>query len=261
MKTINALVKELCKREGWGMSLIDLYAPWIDKYGLVQPEIGTISDNGIRFTCEALLAIRAIYPEDDTIPQHVAVWINDRLNAIESCQRIPGVLQRWPGCDRQEGVDDYYAACAISRIFHRPFAVNAYNHGLSTLGVFKSTEQSKVFVKNGSAFLWLQPAMRVHMKHCAGHSLNCIDLQILKLAINSSSKSNEQDHKILMWFVIKALGKRYPQLSGTISNWWFKLYVHWKSIGNLLGEYYHPAHHSHPNAQLLKVETWDGANV
>jgi hypothetical protein len=230
---------------------ISAYVPYIDKYGLVQPQPQTTSENGIRFTCEALLAARKLFGHEQSL--ELAVWINERLKAIENCQRIPGVFQRFPGCNTQEGVDDYYAASCIGKLFNRKFITNSYKHGLNNFGVFKSTPSSSVFTLSGNPFLWLQPGLYIHMKNCAGFKLNCMNLEYLKLAILSSAKSPHQDHKMLTWFIIEA-STEYRELDDAIAVWRKKLKEQYGSIGGVLGEYFDPEHYNHPNSRFLMSE-------
>jgi hypothetical protein len=227
------------------------YEPFIDMYGLIQPEEGTTSDNGIRFTSEGILASFLQFGTD--CPDIIWLWREQRMRAIEACQRIPGVLQRFPGCSTQEGVDDYYAAACVASLMNRPLAINMYLHGLDNFGVFKSTPSASVLSKSGNPFLWVQPGLIVHMKNCAKQPLSCIDMAVLKVSINKSTKSKEQDHKMLTWFIIRALSvNNQARLKTEITNWQAALIGQYGSIGDVLGEYYHPVHHRHPNAFYLK---------
>jgi hypothetical protein len=93
------------------------------------------------------------------------------------------------------------------------------------------------------------------MKNCAGEKLSCVDVGVLKNAINRSAKSKEQDHKILAWFIIEALQGRYKELDDARENWWEKLREHYGSIGGVLGEYFYPRGYSHPNSKYLMSKT------
>lgn len=216
---------------------------------MISPEIGTISDNDIRFTSEALIA--ALVNFKDELPLGMQVWLNDRLNAIEACQNEPGLLTRCPGNLLQEGPDDYYAASTIGYLFHRPIAQNIYNYGISHWGMFKNNPDTPWY----KAMLWRQPALYIHAKHCAGFKISIAEQSILAFSILLSARSTEQDPKMLMWFVIKAVNGKYAIVDSAISYWRKKLIEHYGSIGRLLGKYYHPAHESHPNSKYLWLET------
>lgn len=230
--------------------IADDYRPYIDRFGLVQPEPDTTSDNGIRFTTEALIAMSLQY--EATHEEYIPILMNNLIQAIIACQVKPGLLTRSPVHHNQEGPDDYYAAACIGALFHRPLAQSIYDYGMANSWCFNNVSPNEW---NPHAWLGRQPALVVHIKNCSGRELNLIEQCAISAGILLSARSSDQDGKILMWFCIKAIKGKYCLVDKAIKYWDRKLREKYQGgIGDCLGAYYSPKHWEHPNSKYLMNE-------
>lgn len=223
------------------MSILEEQKVYIDKNYLVQPEPNTTSDNGIRFTAEAIFATSQ-FPS-------LAPHRRELMQAIEACQLEPGLLFRAPDRkDKQEGPDDYYAACAVAHFLDPKLAIAIYNYGKKHWFIFNNEGKWN----KSQFFAWLQPALRAHMRHCAGEKLYIWHQLMVCLGLYLCTRSDDQDGWVLQWFVVRAVKGRYWLIDKMISYWSKKLKQFASGgIGEVLGRYYHPAHFEHPNSKYL----------
>lgn len=215
---------------------INDYTNYIDRYGLVQPEPNTISDNGIRFTSEAILAG---YPEPEKL-----------MKAIKSCEVKWGIFQRSPGNTRQEGWDDYIGTLSSSITMKDPWiARRILLRGVFNLGFFFTNGFS--FKELGSAFLWRSPSLFAFNVFAATGILFPL-IPIFKWSLSLSAESEDQDSKVLAWLMVRHLKGHYRTLDDSITNWQKKLDEQYPDgIGGVLGRYYSPEGYRHPNSKYL----------
>jgi hypothetical protein len=233
------------------MLFTERYNPYIDKWGLVQPEPKTTSDNGIRFSVESILAAHVQHSRGYPDSAELSFFIKQRVLAIKYCESR-GLLYRYPNCLTQEGWDDYYAASCMGYFHDKPFALKLYKTGLDNCGVFRNDPNASIFAKHNNPLLWRGGALRPHMKHCAGFQLNIFDQLQICLGLKLSSMSKEQDAKMLMFFVVSAIKGKYSLVDSSIAEWSKKLKEHFpRGIGNVLAQYFHPEHCNHPNSEYL----------
>lgn len=217
---------------------LSAWQPYTDKFGLVQPDTtGGTSGNGIRFTCEAIAA-------SSEASQNTAWW-----EAVLKCEQEPGLLQRFPGCMEQEtGPDDYLPAASVSCLLENgALARRIYSYGKRHFGFFINGSFS------WSAFLWRNPSLMVFTRYCALGDCGFLSVHILRAALKIAADSPEQDSKVLSWFMVRVLKlDKRKRFDKQIEYWKSKLREQYpRGIGNVLGEYFHPAHYDHPNSQEL----------
>lgn len=88
------------------MSLKSEMVPYVDQYGLVMPQIGNDSTNGVLYTSEYMIAL--IRNKED-----VASDLSAYYATINACMPTTGLLERRPdNAGGQEGPDDYYGLLA-----------------------------------------------------------------------------------------------------------------------------------------------------
>lgn len=228
--------------------LMEDYLPYIDKFGLVQPEPdGRSSQNGIRFTAECILAINTHFKKDAPIP--LQAFLDERIKAIFSCQLLPGLLRRHPESTEQVGPDDYYAACAVGYLYSPKLAQDIYRYGKANKFVFDNDGNKKI-----GDWLGRNPTLKSFMKFCAGEKLNCIDVLAISIGIYLSAGDKSQDGKVLTWFIVRCMKyKGFGLIDRAIIYWQNKLKEHYAfGIGGCLAKYFHPQHDSHPSAVWLK---------
>lgn len=246
------------------MNLEQLYSGYIDSNGLVQPEKGSTSDNGIRFTAEAFLAHwtaakwhRLQYADESQVQFCLAL-----AQAIGKCA-TGGLLRRFPGSKTQEGPDDYIAALAVSYMLGSRLAMHIYNHGLDHYGFFFTEPLSlKTTWKDfKSAFLWRNVSLAAFAKFCAVGKLGKIGQLIIAISLLIAARSKEQDSKVLSWFMVLCFKDSYSVINMAITYWKRKLKEQYPGgIGEVLGEYYSPEHYNHPNSKSL-MNVFDSTSI
>ncbi len=212
-----------------------------DVWGLVQPQPGTISDNGVRFTTE-----RILYLDRKGFATGAHEEMAHLFNAILKCEKEPGLLERFPGCPRQDSFDNYIAAMTASRICDGgKLAGRIWKRGVRKLGWYKNGTDWGLFVR--SPLLWRSPFFIAYSHFCAHDEVNKITKPILQIKVDLNAKSEDQDGKILSWFMVRELGNRID--SQQWSDMLLKQYS--GGVGNVLGNYFDPVGKEHPNAQAL----------
>lgn len=223
------------------MNLTD-WSAYINKWGGIEPQPNTISDNSVRFTTEAILYFKSIGDDNSA---------SILFSYIEKCQQEKGLMQRYPGCLTQDSFDNYISVCAASYLCdHGLLARSIYEYGKSHFGFY---------CNNGfawNAFLFRNPSLVSFMRFCAFDTLSWLDETILTRSIKIAAESKEQDSKILSWMIIRCLdtsGKvvKFSKLDMAIAFWVDKLIEHYGSIGHVLGEYFGVVHYEHPNSKAL----------
>lgn len=230
-------------------SFSENYETYVDQFGLVQPEPNTTSDNGIRFSAESIVAALVEDKRKLGNGAELSTFITDRVRAIKKCRKEPGLLVRYPGCTTQEGPDDYYAACFVGYMFDRQLALDIYSYGMKAFGMYRDQPSAKWY----QSIAWFrQGALYSHVKHCAGFKLNIAEQILICIGLHLSGNSKEQDHKMLMVFVVEAFKGHYSLIDSCILRWKDKLKEHYpRGVGQILGEYYSVAHYEHPNSRYL----------
>lgn len=212
-----------------------------DVWGLVQPQPGTTSDNGVRFTTE-----RILYLDRKGFENGAKEEISKLFESILKCEKEPGLLERFPGCTRQDSFDNYIAAMTASRICDGgKLAGRIWKRGVQKAGWYLNGEDWGWFVR--SPFLWRNPFFIAYSHFCAHDEVNVVTKPILQLKINLNAKSEDQDGKILSWFMVRELGNRIE------SQYWSEMLrkQYEFGIGSVLGRYFDYAGFQHPNAQAL----------
>lgn len=181
----------------------DDFAPYIDKYGLVQPAIGGTSGNGLLYT--ALYAMALL--QQGTISVGLAGTI---LRAYYSCEKGPGLMQRLPnGAFGQEGPDDYVGCGLAANLLGTELAesIVTYGRGEKWLGLISKYNYNNVTPGVFTLASWLgrQPQVICHLEFAAGQNPPLWRKLWWNAAITLAcfAKVTDQDAHTLTWCLIQ----------------------------------------------------------
>lgn len=107
------------------------FAPYRDRFGLIQNNPGGSSGNGLRYTSEYyILKFRyGLFTKEDQ---------TEFSRIVNSCSIQKGLLCRIPGDPGQQGLDDYVAVSTASMIFELFFAEDFKLYGLKNWNVYNN---------------------------------------------------------------------------------------------------------------------------
>lgn len=117
------------------------FAPYRDKFGLIQNNPGGSSGNGLRYTSEYyILKFRyGLATKDDTL-QFEAI--------VRRCFAEPGLLNRSPEDKSQQKFDDYVAVTTASLIFELLLANDIKSYGLKHRQYFRNDKSPSLPFKD-----------------------------------------------------------------------------------------------------------------
>lgn len=229
------------------MSIIEDFAPYKDEYGLIHPEIGKISGNGIRYTCEYWFALEKPY---HTVSENI-----DILTSLRICEPKPGLLYRHPTNKlEQEGPDDYVARIAVCTSWPIDcFAKRFLEYGRANGFIYDNnpflTKISPLFADTG-AYLGRQQQIICHAMWAAGEEPDLILKAWWVLALMQSAFSKKQDSKILGWYLVKVAKGRSSAIDLFILFWRWKFKKHYPGgVGEVLKNYF--GSDEHPSVKWL----------
>lgn len=183
-----------------------------DKYGFVQPAEGW-SGNGILYTSEAMILLK----KWQELTQLQIKRFNETIQTVEI---EPGLYNRFPGYDDQEGQDDYIGLTLASNIMGTKHAKDVFNYGRSHGWVFSNKKDNK---DKWPARFWRMPQLLAHFYWCAGVEpplWQKIYWMLVILTTGVFTDGKGQDTWILSWLHIEACPhKEYWSYKFTIKMW------------------------------------------
>jgi hypothetical protein len=260
------------------------YLPYIDRFGLVQPEPGEpagTSGNGILYTAQAIVAYNDHGHLDSDKTRNFE-------KAISACETQPGLLHRAPeGKTDQEGPDDYVGAALASRyvdggalarrvLQYGQQGVDKYNpefedehkrkYSKIVFNILSLGGRRKIkYVYNNSnpgyftlsAWLGRQPAVIASLK-LASVGFDRPKLTLLEKLVWSVSllgiflaKKTHHDSFVLDWCRVRtAQGSRSKLVELVSKIWRWRFTKVWGNPGDLLADYF--KNPQHPNAIYLR---------
>ena len=247
------------------------FQPYTDQWGLVQPQAGSSSGNGLLYTAEAIAALKA--NNQLTTDMKAQYWA-----AYEACEVQPGLFHRRPdGAFGQNQQDDYIGIAYAARHLDRPdIAQRVLDYGdiganrltstpasgdeiaykalslfglLTVKNVYNDIEPGAFNLKGWFA-RW--PFLGITMKFAAGKDPNILEKLFWCVIQLSSLRAdvNNQDNWILSWMAWKTVeGKSW--ITDLVGKYWLKKFVEKQgSMGDLLERYFNDP--NQPVAQALK---------
>jgi len=225
------------------------YREYRDSYGLVHPSPNTISHNGIRFTSEALVALKNQGELDSDTK-------NSFYLAIRACEIEPGLFRRHPTSHllEQEGPDDYYALGLIAYILDAQFiAQRVVNYGTRNKWNFNNVNPGKL---TPSSFLGRQQQLVAHLYFASGLKPPLISKIWWLFVVCAAlfNKKENQDGWILTWMLVKVSADVKCRLVQRARKSWIKKFKKvWPyGVGSVLGSYFNNP--NHPSAKFLVGE-------
>jgi hypothetical protein len=196
--------------------------PYIDKNGLIAPEKGGDSLNGVMYTSEFLIIA------GDKIPETAQVGL---LFALTLCEIEYGLIGRVPyPHEQQQQVDDMYAVAALfaKMGFRRGRSLSAkavLEYGYKHFGSFNTVNPG---VWTWNSFLWRQPqllgaflAARGNVKPWERPFLWYAALAIF-VSCRNTPKS-DADARRLAWHLIKAVSPESWLMRQAAKGWYKRL--------------------------------------
>lgn len=230
---------------------LDAWKPYTDEYGLIHDKPGNVSGNCVRYTAEFAIGMATV---------GISPELKTKLDAAFSvCQIKPGLLIRHPSkVGEREQVDDYYGALAADQfITGGRFARNFLWYGRNPendLGIDFTYNNINPKRFEPWAFHGRQQPLIALAQYIVNEPVPLWRRLIVWAAILHSAFRNDQDGKVLAWFVIK--GYEYTEQKDAVTDLMVWIWRRWLAkhypggIGHVLEAYYGP----HPNAELLKGE-------
>lgn len=234
------------------------YTPYLDKHGLVQPKIGTISGNGVRFSCECIVAYYIKVNHFGYVPDQADEdLITKIIQAISACEIESGLLARTPANDRgQQSFDDTICYLALYSEYAARFIERGENptNALGIPYVFNNLSSNSF---SFDSWLGRSPALIAHAYFSALTSKTRPSKEpnlFLKIAwlvaIYWDALNPGQDSKILSWFMVYvALNSKDKTILNACLYWKKKTAERYPlGLGSILQSYYG---FEHPNAKHL----------
>lgn len=222
------------------IEFLEEYYDYINRYNLFNPEGGE-SENDVRNTCETLLAA-----------ERLNLWIPYFETSLLNCVDLDnGVLKIHPGNDNQNAMDNYipFFYALRKHLYARSLCLS----GMEKWWWYQNKNQDESFI---SPYMGRFAAFRAMAKMSGGQKLNCLDIQLFKLAINTAIDNTEddQDGRCLTTFMFN-LASESPVFMN--EPWFIDAKIRWKEdfkkywpngYGEVLKKYHG---HETPNSRLL----------
>jgi len=192
--------------------LQDEIIPYIDANGFVQPGLGAESFNGVLYTSEYIVLLKRL---GQLTPSAQLQW----ATALTKVTLAPGLIERTPTYNAQEGPDDYIGYLAAGKYINSKDAIDVWNYGLTHYGAFNNTYPGKW---SWTAFLWRQPQLVAHTLYAANKSpgglLQLVWAGTIALSCWREPITNTSD-RILAWLLIETWDGK-----GWLNKWAVKLW-------------------------------------
>lgn len=133
------------------------FAPYRDKWGMIQNNPGGSSRNGLSYSSlYYILKFRyGLLTKEDVL---------EFCRIVRSCESEPGLLNRSPEDKGQQGLDDYIAVCTASRIMDLNFPEQFKIYGLKHWSIFNNENPGHFTLR---AWFGRYPALLAHFYYSA----------------------------------------------------------------------------------------------
>jgi len=223
--------------------MTDPFKEYKDKYGLVHGAKGSISQNGIRFTAEAVAAMQG----------RTGDWIDQRLecySALRLCEPSQnGFLIRHPEKPDDQISIDCFVGWGLASFYLSPLMSMRVLYRLQKCWYFNVNDQ-KVWWKG---FLGRFPQLLAHLHFAAGMKAPLFQRLwwVATVLLSTRAEAKDQDAWALSWALVVVAQDQKGMVQWARQKWINKFKeVHPEGMGKVLGDYFNNP--KHPSAIGLR---------
>jgi len=245
--------------------MIDHFDQYTDKYSIVQNQIPDptfpykTSANGLLFTAEAVAVLKSYGPLTEVLRHKY-------LDAVRSCEVIPGLYNRWPEDTEQEAIDDYVGLIYLSQALEDPaIAEDIRSYGAQNY-YQKFGIKFKYYYPNENPYDhtdvrgWLGrfPWFKTHIAFALEEKTSFFGRLAWSIAVATSGAFDEKNHAgepdtnawTLSYMLIKTRRENSLMCSIAEAIWRYRLKKKWHNMKSVFTKYFQSD--QHPIARWAK---------